>query len=59
MNAIIFLLSLLTGLMFGGVVVIGMVVILEIELEVWIYIIIYIACTAIGTYGMYKDINGN
>ena len=59
MNIIIFILSLLTGLMFGGVVVIGMIVVLEIQLEVWIYIIIYIACTIIGTYGMYKDINGN
>ena len=59
MRFLIFILSLLTGVMFGGMIIGALMVVFELELSFKTYTIIFLVSAAIGTWGIRREINGD
>lgn len=59
MRFLIFILSLLTGIMFGGMIIGALMVVFELELSFKVYAIIFLVSAAIGTWGIRREINGD
>ena len=59
MKILIFILSLLIGLMFGGVILGMLLVALKLELSFKVCVIIFLVSTILGTWGIRREINGD
>ena len=59
MGILIWILSLVIGLMFGGVVLGIFVIALGLNLSFKVCIIIYLISAALGTWGIRREINGD
>ncbi len=59
MRFLIFILSLLIGIMFGGMIIGALMVVFELELSFKTYAIIFLVSAAIGTWGIQREINGD
>lgn len=59
MGILIWILSLIIGLMFGGVVLGIFVIALGLDLSFKVCIIIYLVSVVLGTFGIRREINGD
>ena len=59
MRFLIFILSLLIGIMFGGMIIGALMVVFKLELSFKTYAIIFLVSAAIGTWGIRREINGD
>lgn len=59
MKILIFILSLLIGLMFGGVVLGMLLVALKLELSFKVCVMIFLISAILGTIGIRREINGD
>ena len=56
MKILIAIVSVLAGLMFGGIVT--LILLADVEWPVIAKVIIFAVCSIIGTWGIYREING-
>ncbi len=59
MGILIWILSLIIGLMFGGVVLGIFVIALGLDLSFKVCIVIYLVSAILGTFGIRREINGD
>ena len=59
MGILIWILSLIIGLMFGGVVLGIFVIALGLDLSFKVCIVIYLVSAVLGTWGIRREINGD
>ena len=59
MGILIWILSLIIGLMFGGVVLGIFVIALGLDLSFKVCVIIYLVSAVLGTWGIRREINGD
>ena len=59
MKILIFILSLLTGIMFGGMIIGALMVVFELELSFKTYTIIFLVSMIFGTWAIRREINGD
>ena len=59
MNAIVWILSILTGILFGAMILGFIIVVLEIELSFKVGAIIFLISMVIATLAIRREINGD
>ena len=59
MGILIWILSLIIGLMFGGVVLGIFLIGLGLDLSFKVIVVIYLISAALGTWGIRREINGD
>lgn len=59
MRFLIFILSLLVGIMFGSMIIGALMVVFELELSFKTYAIIFLVSMIFGTWAIKREINGD
>ena len=59
MGILIWILSLVIGLMFGGVILGIFLIALGLDLSFKVSVVIYLISAALGTWGVRREINGD